>query len=74
MVVVPISNLVTYLRLLDKRPSWRYSELPPRITREVLRELDRFMLIEIRLWTLNDHRTFERFATPRPNTDYGRDG
>jgi len=45
---MPINELIPYLRFLDKEESWRYSKLSPEETRDVLKELDRFRLIEVR--------------------------
>ena len=57
------NELIPFLRVLGEQPSWRYSKLAPQITRDVLNELDRFRLIEVRLWSRSD----EDGATPVPN-------
>ncbi len=72
---MPIADLVGHLRLLDERPSWRRSELPQSITLDVLRELDSYRLIQIRLYRRFPRlRPEERYSTPQPDTEYGRGG
>jgi len=66
-------GLIPHLSHLDTQPSWRYSELPPQITKSVLRELDRFKLIEVCLWGRFDigGRPMDK---PGRQTQYGRSG
>jgi len=65
---MPIDDLIRFLRLLDEQASWRLSDLPNEITHHALIELDRFKLIETRLWENEPSGGY------RPNRKTLRDG
>ncbi len=50
-----IDGLIPHVRALGSRSSWRRSQLPPQISREVLNQLNDARLIETRLWGRQGH-------------------